>query len=84
VRKEVDFGTSLATGPYRRSGLGAAVRAVQANPAAVRGLSDAVIVHIPAAAINDLLRQQPRFAVNLDRLVTERGALLESYSAEMA
>ena len=33
VQKEVDLGTSVLTGPYRRSGLGAVVREIQRNPA---------------------------------------------------
>lgn len=33
VNKNVDFGTSVITGPYQRSGLGAVVRAIQENPA---------------------------------------------------
>ena len=51
------------------------------NLADVECRTDVEAVYLPEAGINRLLRDQPRFAQSLERLVSERTALLQSYAA---
>lgn len=49
------------------------------NPATVLSHSDVTVILIPPDVINTVLQQHPRFALGLDRLVTERQVLLHDH-----
>jgi len=53
----------------------------RANVNQVQCVTDVEVAHISAAAVNEVLRQQPRFASSLDKLISQRLHSHSSYTS---